>query len=246
MQRLLRRIAAAARGAGTPQEIHAVCASIADAYGFEHFLHTTRFPSSFVKPFTLVIGGCPAGWQQCYAARNYLSIDPLVAHGARSVRPLVWDELSPLAMAGFGVRRLAIEARRHGLCSGFSVPMHGAHGELSLLSLASPLSARSARPRIERALAPVHLLAAHLHEAACRLADGAQLPFQRSALTERERECLLWTAEGKTSWETAQIIGISERTVIFHLRHVSEKLGCANRQQAVALAIAQGLIAPHL
>jgi LuxR family transcriptional activator of bioluminescence operon len=76
--------------------------------------------------------------------------------------------------------------------------------------------------------------------------DGGNLPFKPTELTPRERECLLWAAEGKTSWETAQILGISERTVIFHLRNVTEKLNVSSRQQAIARAISQGLIAPQL
>jgi LuxR family transcriptional activator of bioluminescence operon len=64
-------------------------------------------------------------------------------------------------------------------------------------------------------------------------------------LTDREKECLLWAAEGKTSWEASQILGISERTVIFHLQNASDKLGVNNRQQAVARAIAMGMILPQ-
>ncbi|MBY3123131.1 helix-turn-helix domain-containing protein [Rhizobium laguerreae] len=36
------------------------------------------------------------------------------------------------------------------------------------------------------------------------------------SLSPREKECLLWIAQGKTSWETAVIMGISENTVAFH------------------------------
>jgi DNA-binding NarL/FixJ family response regulator len=40
------------------------------------------------------------------------------------------------------------------------------------------------------------------------------------SLTRREGECLGWCAEGKSYWETAVILGISERTVSFHMEAV--------------------------
>ncbi|WP_328284222.1 helix-turn-helix transcriptional regulator [Pseudoalteromonas sp. SMS1] len=52
-------------------------------------------------------------------------------------------------------------------------------------------------------------------------------------ITKRERDCILWASEGKTSWEISQILGISERTVNFHLSNCIEKTNSANRQQAI-------------
>jgi len=64
----------------------------------------------------------------------------------------------------------------------------------------------------------------------------------RSAITLREYECLLWAAQGKTASEMAVILDISERTVRFHLTNASQKLDTTNVTHTVALAIAQGLI----
>ncbi|MEK8032500.1 helix-turn-helix domain-containing protein [Ideonella sp. DXS29W] len=56
------------------------------------------------------------------------------------------------------------------------------------------------------------------------------------ALTAREKEVLYWTAQGKGCWETGHIVGISERTVKFHLQNIYRKLNVVNRAQAVARA----------
>ena len=53
---------------------------------------------------------------------------------------------------------------------------------------------------------------------------------------------LTWTAEGKTTWETAQIVSLSESTVNFHLRRAMKKLNAANKCNAAAIAISRGLI----
>jgi DNA-binding CsgD family transcriptional regulator len=53
-------------------------------------------------------------------------------------------------------------------------------------------------------------------------------------LTARERDALAWVAEGKSDWEIATILGLSETTVRFHVDNARKKLGAVNRAQAVA------------
>lgn len=66
----------------------------------------------------------------------------------------------------------------------------------------------------------------------------------KTPLTGRELQCLDWVSRGKTSWETATILGLSERTVNFHLRNACRKLDVYGRQACVARAIHLGLLAP--
>jgi DNA-binding CsgD family transcriptional regulator len=53
---------------------------------------------------------------------------------------------------------------------------------------------------------------------------------------------LTWVARGKTSGEIAIILGLSERTVNFHCDQAMRRLDVVNRTQAVAKALADGLI----
>ncbi|EDQ35019.2 DNA-binding HTH domain-containing protein [Hoeflea phototrophica DFL-43] len=71
---------------------------------------------------------------------------------------------------------------------------------------------------------------------------SAQPSKADSPLTERERECLVWTSSGKTSVEIARILSLSEHTVNHYLNNAARKLDAVNRTQAVALAIRQGFI----
>lgn len=61
-------------------------------------------------------------------------------------------------------------------------------------------------------------------------------------LTARERECLSWAAQGKTSWEIGRILGITERTVNFHVTNSCEKLEVRTRQAAITAALQWDLI----
>jgi DNA-binding CsgD family transcriptional regulator len=61
-------------------------------------------------------------------------------------------------------------------------------------------------------------------------------------LSPRQREVLMWSAEGKTTWEISVIIECTEATVNYHLRQVIRKLGATNKTHAVSRALHLGLI----
>lgn len=65
-----------------------------------------------------------------------------------------------------------------------------------------------------------------------------ELPADRLSslgLTPREAEVLRWLAQGKSSFEIARILNISDRTVSKHLGQVYLRLGVENRHAAVAM-----------
>ena len=63
-------------------------------------------------------------------------------------------------------------------------------------------------------------------------------------LNDREVETLTWVARGKKSAEIAQILGLTKRTVDFHIDNARTKLGAATRTQAVIKAATGRLIEP--
>jgi len=62
------------------------------------------------------------------------------------------------------------------------------------------------------------------------------------ALTEREIEVLRHIAGGNRNRDIADRLFISEETVKVHVKHIMEKLGAADRTQAVAIAVRRGII----
>jgi DNA-binding response OmpR family regulator len=63
-------------------------------------------------------------------------------------------------------------------------------------------------------------------------------------LNDREVEVLTWVARGKTSTEIAQILGLTKRTIDFHIDTARAKLGAATRTEAVIKAATGRLIEP--
>ncbi|MCI2808949.1 helix-turn-helix domain-containing protein [Eoetvoesiella caeni] len=61
-------------------------------------------------------------------------------------------------------------------------------------------------------------------------------------LTARELTCLGWASIGKTSWEMGVILGLTERTVNFHIHNACKKLHVHSRQAAITAALQAGLL----
>ena len=92
------------------------------------------------------------------------------------------------------------------------------------------------------ALPPVLLMGQSDGQRASRRVVSDQTPRAVPRLTVREKDVLTWVARGKTSAEIAIILGLSERTINFHCDKVMRRLDVANRTQAVAKAVAEGII----
>lgn len=61
-------------------------------------------------------------------------------------------------------------------------------------------------------------------------------------LSQREIEVLNLLKFGKSSWDISKILGISERTVNYHIGNIMRKLDAINRIQAVYEAVNLELI----
>ena len=54
------------------------------------------------------------------------------------------------------------------------------------------------------------------------------------SLSDRERDCLAFLADGRRDQEIADLLGITQTTVRFHIDNARRKLGARNRTQAIA------------
>jgi DNA-binding CsgD family transcriptional regulator len=71
------------------------------------------------------------------------------------------------------------------------------------------------------------------------LGEGMGQPVTR--LSPRETECLEWTAQGKTTWELAQILCLSDSTVNYYIRNAMKKLAVHPKAHAVSKAAVLGM-----
>jgi LuxR family transcriptional regulator len=211
-------------------------AKAANELGFEYCALGMRLPLPISNPRTVMFNNYPQAWQQRYQAEHYLRIDPTVAQGLTSTRPMLWSE--PLFASS---RPLWEDARAHGLEFGWAQPTHDLKGVASLLTFSRSGEAIS-RGEYQTKAQQMQWLAQAAHAALSNILalrpDGAA----SIKLTEREVEVLRWAADGKTASESAEILAISERTVIFHIDNALRKLGAANKTAGVLKAAMLRLI----
>lgn len=61
-------------------------------------------------------------------------------------------------------------------------------------------------------------------------------------LSEREKECLVWAAQGKSTKEIARILAISPHTVETYSKNIKEKMHCTTMIEAVMEGMLRGVI----
>lgn len=183
----------------------------------------------------------PADYVKHYIEKRRHEIDPVLLLAPRRHKPFLWQDLvrqEPLTQE----QRLLFEECRHGgLHDGLTIPIHAPGGQHYAICLATDYPRRDKETPVDL----LNLLAAQFFLTYARTTKQLSEAVPPSTvLSERERECLLWTARGKSSWEISVIVGLSENTITSYLKNAMKKLGTTNRVLAVVMAIKDGLIEP--
>jgi LuxR family transcriptional activator of bioluminescence operon len=227
-------------------ELKACCESLCEFTDIPFYLLGVIGQESSYAPSIRLLSNYPEDWLAMYFKDGKQKADPVVQYIFEKQSPIRWDKL--IASNDFSSAqglKVFEEASHHGLYNGVSIPLKSASDNIAVFSMA--VNKRSdAITLLDNAQMFSHTFATHLFQRYLQLEMSTDGSTDKSSLTKRELECLFWACEGKTAWEISQIVGVSERTVLFHLNNSTSKLGAVNRQHAVALAIKKGLIKPNI
>lgn len=212
----------------TPQILADELAKLCFANGFEYYQLCLTLRRGLQQTDLTLLMQTPDNWAEHYSKNTTILNDSLYLRSQSQSRPLFWQADAKLEHEAF----LPMDNwRQFGMEEGIAIPLHGPSGFYGYFALS-----RHKKEHI-RLQDYFHLsyLGHIIQEQAVPLFSPEQ-----SYLSVREKECLFWVSEGKTSWEIAQILGITERTVNFHLNNAIRKSGCKNRYQTVAKNIITG------
>lgn len=178
----------------------------------------------------------PEAWLSEYVRNQYASVDPVLLAHLRNFSTQIWAETYGQASTT-KEKEFIDHARSFGLEDGVTTgafePRRGYGSFFSFAGGSTPDSARY--------LGLLEYLGRHLHHALVKSATSAAMN-RVNGLSPRELSVLNWMKMGKTNWEISRILGVSERTVRFHVESIFNKLDVTSRTQAVALAVEQGLL----
>lgn len=184
--------------------------------------------------------GWSSEWQLRYLHNDYARYDPVPNVAGSMIEPYSWRDLAGSLKRDTEGRRIMDEARfdfrmKDGLC----VPIHGIERATGLISIASEHDEWNLS-FLERAA--LRMVSIYAYEAIRRLRVPSSDIVSVPKLSKRERECILWAAAGKTTWETSAILGIGEETARQYLKSASKKLDTKTRAHLVARAFSLKLI----
>lgn len=241
--RWLKRILTVSTLAGLRESL----GTIVDGLGFRYFDYRGRFPQIQTGRYEIRIDNCPAGWRKyCTELCSEAKSDPLRRRILQQVTPVFWRDFVQLHPD------LYATARKFGLATGVTVPIHGPDGQWSALSFIKERDGSESEAEISEALPRCQLLSCFVHEAAARVIrnrfDSSTVTARKPdpsqmELSRREHQILSLVAAGKTISEITEILPISERTVVFHLSNARRKLGTHSSSRAIVKALSLGLIA---
>ena len=209
---------------------------LTEAYRCRAFMVVNLPPiTSFELQSNSVINNWPAELLSIYDQEGLLTTSPVLRRLRSSTLPFVY-ELASSPNREESKSQLAVALfERFRMTRFIYLPTHdvsGIRGAVSLAGDREPFSAEEIKD--------LCYIAIHVFD---RLAEIRSLDVRViDALTDREIDCLNWTAAGKTSAEIAEILALSEHTVNHYLNRATKKLDTVNRTQAVAKALRVGLI----
>lgn len=163
--------------------------------------------------------------------------EPVLKAAERMSSGFLWSRLHEHVPLGDREMKYMNGARRYGLTEGFTVPNH-IPGE-TLGSCHFVVTRREHLP--EHNLPAAQALGCFAFEAARRLIQKTQQPCEQylpaAPLTERQRECVLYAAKGKSDSVIAQLLNIRPRTVNEHIEAAKRRYLVATRTQLIVRAL---------
>ncbi len=219
--------------------------SIMESLGFAHFafaISTASVPKRESRSYVWTT--LSKQWMAEYDQCSYMEVDPRITRTLGKTTPFIWDAAT--IQADSKVRAFLNHAARYGTRSGVSLnlgdPRHARAGAF-FDSPVSPVP-RQRHAAIMNRLGDLMFFASRFHDLfVSNFVERGVPPGQRGApLSIRERQCLQLAAQGMTGSVIGVKLGISERTTAFHFSSILSKLDASNRLEAIAKAVAMGIV----
>jgi DNA-binding CsgD family transcriptional regulator len=222
---------------GRQQALDALLAETLDSFGVDRF-DCVRLTSAVEYPLIMSDQGLQ-DWNRYFVRQRYHETDPCLQTGMQLQRPYTWTDVR--TMAGQSDSAMWADARAGGMRECLIVPTTPRRPSGALVRLVTP------EPRFNPADLPLLQSISVIYAFSTQTIFGDGAPSTHgvpppAGLTERELECLHWSARGKTNREIAIILDISHHTVNTHIESAKRKLGVGTRVQAAAIAHRLGLL----
>lgn len=233
VQRLLDQITAAANNDELVMALDSAC----DTMGFQYFALTHHLATT--EPRAIRLHNYPDAWVAWFDEHRLSVSDPVHRASQMTSIGFTWSDVPAMIKLTRADEEVLGRAKREGIGDGFTVPAH-VPGEASG---SCSFAVQPSRTMPGAYLPLVQLIGGIAFEAARHLNCVRDVaPDRPPVLTDRQRDCVLWAARGKTAWEVARILGLSQETVIQHLKLARERYEVPKQGLLAIRALYDGLI----
>lgn len=206
--------------------------------GFRYFSLSQHVDFRHCPEAGIRLHNYPSHWEAWFDERALGRFDPIHRASHVTSTGFSWSNVPTMIQLTVGDRAILRAARDAGIGDGFTVPAH-VPGEYN----GSCSFAVRDDERVPADAAMIaQLIGGMAFEAARRIAQPRRAPRPTALMTDRQRDCVLWAARGKTDWEISRILGVSHDTVIQHLKHARERYGVQKRAHLAVMALFDGSI----
>jgi LuxR family quorum-sensing system transcriptional regulator CciR len=202
-------------------------------FRFDHFALTQQISTQRLGP--LRISDFPDNWVDQLLGKGLVTDDPVLMASERNATLFAWSNLSALVPLSGRHRAYMAAARSAGLAEGYTVPIYIPGQASGLVSFVVSKSADLPNESLPAA----QYLACFAFEAARRLRLKGPVA-EAPRLTQRQLDCLVLAARGKSNWVTDQLLGLSEGTVHKYLEAAKRRYGVSSRTELVVRALFDG------
>ncbi len=215
-------------------ELRELLSGVVPHFGVDFFLMTHHVDFGREAPGTVQISNYPREFIAQEREQGGWRHDPVFLACERTTTGFFWSELGQLVPLEHRALERVEQVRRAGLGDGFAVPNH-IPGEYSGSVQFAVQTGRDFPREMATALQSV---ATYAFEAARQLARTYDGPLVACApLTDRQIECLLLVAKGKSDTDIGQLLNLSPRTVNAYIEAAKRRYCVATRQQLLVLAL---------
>ena len=220
-------------------QFRSVVIRFAQRLGFEKVSAMVAVDRLGATPEFVAVHNAPLAYMQTFEDLSVSKRDPIAQHCKRNTVPILWGQDTYL-------KSDAIEKWEHqahfGYRNGIAMALHMPEGRHFMLGVDRDQALPSDGGELTRIVADLQLFAVHAQDTALRVLVSAEARPELPALTPRELEVLRWTMEGKVTNEISALLGIGDRTTVFHIQNAMLKLNCNSKHVAVVKALRLGLI----
>ena len=225
-------------GVVSEAELASLLEEISADMGFHYFALTHHVDILRAPQPAIRLHNYPSQWVEYFDEQKLGPSDPVHRASHLTSVGFTWSRLPQMIHLTPRDRMVLEQAGSNGIGDGFTVPAHVPGESNGSCSFAT----RTGQPVLAQHLPIAQLVGAFAFEAARRVWRMRAGPSPAPQLTDRQRDCVVWAARGKSDWEIAQILGISHETVTQHLKQARERYGVTKRTMLAVSTLFDGTI----